>query len=63
MDELQLHLKGANDHLKELTKKFQNIIERIKGNDNLTEKEKQIELKKAKDDFSEEKQQVDNKLF
>lgn len=63
MEELKLHSKGFEAHLRAIEDTFNAIKINIKNNTNLTSSEKEAELSKAKELFLEQKKQGLNKLF
>jgi hypothetical protein len=63
MEELKLHSFGQNEHIESLKKNYNSIKEKIKGNKNLTEKEKVVELKSLTESFKKEKKDSENNLY
>jgi len=57
MQELKIHSEGQNDHLISIKEKYNKIKNSLKLNLKLTEDEKQIELKKAEEQFNKEKKE------
>jgi len=63
MQELKLHSFGQNDHLESLKKKYDSLRKRIKGNEKLTETEKNTELETLTKSFEKEKRESKNNLY
>lgn len=63
MEVLKLHSFGQNDHLESLKKKYESLKDKIKGNENLDETEKNAELKTLTKSFERKKRESKNNLY
>ncbi|WP_424001335.1 hypothetical protein [Maribacter sp. IgM3_T14_3] len=63
MEELKIHSEGQNDHLISIKEKYNKLKNSLKLNVKLTEEEKQIELKKAEEQFNKEKKDSKQNLY
>jgi hypothetical protein len=63
MQELKIHFEGQNDHLISIQEKYNKLKNSLKLNVKLTEDEKQIELKKAEEQFNKEKKDSKQNLY
>ena len=63
MKELKIHSEGQNTHLTSIKEKFDKLKTSLKLNVKLTEDEKQIELKKAEEQFNKEKKDSKQNLY
>ena len=63
MEELKLHAEGANEHLKSLKDTFEIFKQKLKNTTDLSEKEKEILLIKARNAFLKEIKELKEKLF
>ena len=63
MEELKIHSEGQKDHLKSLKKKYDGLKNSLKRNPKLTEKEKQTELEKIKEQFRKENKDSNQNLY
>jgi len=63
MEELKIHRKGQDQHLKAIKATFESFKKSIKLRSDLTQTEKEDELVKAKESFLKEKKELRDKLF
>ena len=63
MEELHLHSFGKKDHLATLKKKYEAVKHTIQRNSNLSENEKQAELKKLNKAFKKAKKYSESNLY
>ncbi len=63
MEKLKLHSLGHDDHLKSLEEKYDGLRKTVEGNTNLTEQEKQTELKKIDDRLALQKRISKHNLY
>ena len=63
MNELKLHALGSHDHLEALRKRYNSLKEKIKGNTELTEPQKESKLKALDESFKEEKKNIQNNNY
>ncbi len=63
MEKLKLHSLGLDDHLKSLEEKFDGLRKTVEGNTNLTEREKQAELKNINERFVLQKRISKHNLY
>ena len=63
LEELHLHSFGKEDHLETIKKKYEAVKNTIQGNSNLSENEKQAELKNLSDTFKKAKKDSESNLY
>lgn len=63
MKNLKLHAAGKENYLNALRDEFVQLVFKIKTSTNLTITEKEIELKKAKEEFEEKMKDSNGSLF
>jgi len=63
LEKLRLHSRGKNDFLKSLKERYNNLRGQILRDENLSEKDKETELKKIDKEFKKGRKDSENSLF